>query len=303
LTSFDFSPLDLPTATFTLINKILTAMNKSRAAGIFCDIKKAFDHVNHNILLAKMEFYGITGKEETLYTQYLKDRYQHVFMNDNNPHDSIISKWSKIHHGVLQGSALGPVLLSIYTSDQQMILNKTSFPVLFADVTGILFTHHDIKDLNMNKNTMFQIVNKWFTSNLLSLNYEKTQCIQFRTKNSVHNDNKIMYHNNTISNISNIKFLGLILESTLSWSKHIEGLINKLSSVCYMLRYVKPYMSHTSLMMIYYALFHSAMSYGIIFWGSSPNSQKIFRLQKRAIINCQLILRSVWIMQRNLKVY
>jgi hypothetical protein len=63
-------------ATFTLINKILTAMNnKSRAAGIFCDIKKAFDCVNHKIILAKMEFYGITGKEKTLYTQYLKDRH------------------------------------------------------------------------------------------------------------------------------------------------------------------------------------------------------------------------------------
>jgi hypothetical protein len=140
---------------------------------------------------------------------------------------------------------------------------------------------HDIDKLNMNKT--FQIVNKWFQSNLLSLNYEKTLCIKFRTKNSIQNDNKIMYGNNIISNISHTKFLGLTLYSTSSWSKNIEGLINKLSSVCYMLRSVKPYMSQVSLMMIYYALFHSAMSYGIIFWGNSPHSQKIFRLQKRAI--------------------
>jgi hypothetical protein len=137
--------------------------------------------------------------------------------------------------------------------------------------------------INMTMNNTFQIVNKWFKSNLLPLNYEKTQCIQFRTKNSIQNDNKIPYGNNIISNVSHIKFLGLILDSTLSWSKHIGALISKFSSVCYMLRSVKPYMSHTSLMMIYYALFHSAMSYVIIFRGSSPHSQKIFRLPKRAI--------------------
>jgi hypothetical protein len=82
-----------------------------------------------------------------------------------------------------------------------------------------------------------------------------------------------MYGNNIISNVSHTKFLDLTLDSTLSWSKNIEGLINKLSSVCCMLRSVKPYMSQISLMMIYYALFHSAMSYGIIFWGNSPHRQ------------------------------
>jgi hypothetical protein len=95
----------------------------------------------------------------------------------------------------------------------------------------------------MNMNKTFQPVNKWFQSNLLSLNYEKVLCIQFKTNNSIQNDNKITYGNNKISNVSHTTFLGLTLDSTLSWSKNIEGLINKLSSVCYMLRSVKPYMS------------------------------------------------------------
>jgi hypothetical protein len=70
----------------------------------------------------------------------------------------------------------------IYINDLPMTLNKTSLPALFVDDTSILFTHHDIKDLNMNMNNTCQIVNKWFKSNLLSLHYEKTQCIQFSTK-------------------------------------------------------------------------------------------------------------------------
>ena len=160
-----------------------------------------------------------------------------------------------------------------------MILNKSCLPILFANDTSILFTHHDIDELNMNRT--FQIVNKWFQSNLLSLNYGKILCIQPRTKNSIQNENTITYGNNIISNVYHTKFLGLTLDSTLSWRKNIEGLINKLSSVCCMLRSVKPYMSQISLMMSYHALFHSAMSYGSICWGNSPHSQKIFRLQKK----------------------
>jgi hypothetical protein len=82
--------MTMENAKFTLRNKILTAMNKSTAAGIFCDIKKSFYCVNHKILLAKMEFYGITGKEKTLYTQYLKDRYLRVFIKCKNSNNSIV---------------------------------------------------------------------------------------------------------------------------------------------------------------------------------------------------------------------
>ena len=96
-------------------------------------------------------------------------------------------------------------------------------------------------------------------------------------------DCKIIYGNNINSNVSHTKFLVLAIDSTLSSSTHIEGTVNKLSSVLYMFRSAKPYISHSSLITIYYALFHSSMSHGIIFWGNSYNKQKIFKLQKRAI--------------------
>jgi hypothetical protein len=129
--------------------------------------------------------------------------------------------------------------------------------------------------LNTNVHKYFQIINKWFKANLLYLNYAKTQCVQFRTKNAIQTGSKIIFGNNTILNVSHTKFL------VLSSSTHIEGIVNKLSSVCYMFRSVKLYMSHSSLITIYYAFFHSFMSYGIIFWGNSTHKQKIFKLQKQ----------------------
>jgi hypothetical protein len=88
--------------------------------------------------------------------------------------------------------------------------------------------------LNTNTHYTFQSINKWFKANLLSLNYEKTQCVQFRTKNSLQIDSKVIYGNNTISNVSHTKFLSLVIDNTLFWSTHIEGIVNKLGSVCYM---------------------------------------------------------------------
>jgi hypothetical protein len=88
-------------AIYSSLNKILTALNnKSNAKGILCDIEKAFDYVNHNILLHKLEIYGITGTSKNLYSQYLRDRYQHVNLKDNSTHYNLVSNWSKIQHGV-----------------------------------------------------------------------------------------------------------------------------------------------------------------------------------------------------------
>jgi hypothetical protein len=91
------------------------------------------------------------------------------------------------------------------------------------------------------------------------------------------------FNNNFITNSSYTKFLGVTINNTLSWNNHIDLLVKKLSMACYIIRYAKTYMSASSLKMIYYAFFHSAMSDGIIFWGNSSHSSIIFRLQKRQL--------------------
>jgi hypothetical protein len=94
-----------------------------------------------------------------------------------------------------------------------------------------------------------------------------------------------MCNNNVITEVSHITFLGLIIlvDDTLSWNLHTDKVMKRLTTVCYMIRTVKPYMSFSSLKIIYFSLFHSVLAYGILFWSISSNSDKLFKLQKRVV--------------------
>jgi hypothetical protein len=94
---------------------------------------------------------------------------------------------------------------------------------------------------------------------------------------------EIKYEDEQISIANETKFLGLYINNNLSWKKHIESIKYKLSSACYVMRLVKPYVTANTLKVIYYSYFHSIMTYGLIFWGNYPDSMKIFRLQKKII--------------------
>jgi hypothetical protein len=92
------------------------------------------------------------------------------------------------------------------------------------------------------------------------------------------------YMNKTITNVPSVKFLGLLVDDTLRWDKHVNQIASKLSCVCYAMRVLTPLLSINALKMLYSSYTHSFFSYGIIFWGASTNSIKIFRMQKKKIL-------------------
>jgi len=124
-------------SAFNSINSILSAINNNQiVGGIFCDLQKAFDCVNHKILLEKLEFYGVEGKFKALIESFLTGRYQKVAL-DNTTDNNNSSNWKMIKCGVPQGPILGPLFFLIYINDLPTLINKDNNMVLFADDTSI----------------------------------------------------------------------------------------------------------------------------------------------------------------------
>ena len=265
-------------AIYTLINNILLSLNtKILVGGLFCDLQKAFDCVNSDILLSKMKFYAITDGTGKLMESYLRHRYQRVVINNYS------STWKEVQHGVPQGSVLGPLLFLIYINDLPKIVSDESVPVLFADDTSFIITSHDDGDMKHKVNEVFNKINKWFHSNSLRLNYKKTYFLQFHTKANKENNAQILHSNKITATAKSIKFLGLTLDTTLNWKHHIIELTLRLNKACYAIRTIRPFMSLTALKITYFSYAHSIMSYGLIFWGNSTESDDIFKIQKRII--------------------
>ena len=213
---------------------------------------------------------------------YLKNRFQRVVIKDNM-HVKSTSAWELIRHGVPQGSVLGPLLFLVHINDLARTIKNIANLILFADDTSIIVSNTDIQEF---KNNLVSVMNKtidWFQSNLLSMNYKKTHFLQFLTKQQNKVTVQIVVPDSIIPNVNSTKFLGLTIDSTLSWKGHFQDLSSKLNKACYAIRAVKLFMSLKVLKTACFSYFHSIMSHGIIFWGNLHINNVIFKIQKRLI--------------------
>jgi len=174
-------------------------------------------------------------------------------------------------------------LVFFYINDLPKIITKNNSIVIFADDTSLLITDSNKLDFNTSINQSLHNIISWFNSNLLVLNFNKTHYVEFTTKNYYAVKTKVIYDHINISNSTEIKFLGLITDETLSWNQHIDQITTKQYSACYALRNLKHIVPQSTLRTIYYAYIHSILSYGIILWGRSSNVSKLFILQNRTI--------------------
>ena len=149
----------------------------------------------------------------------------------------------------------GPLFFLIYINDLPKIINKDNNIVLFADDTSIIMTDTNRDDFNLHANMLFNDINIWFNNYLLNLNFSKTHYLEFRSIKPYSDNIQIQHNHNYISNTSKTKFLGLIMDDTLSWKQHIDQLMKKMSAACYALRYVKYSLSRETLKIIYLLTF------------------------------------------------
>ena len=265
-------------ALIDLVYKVTQAFNsRIYLTGLFLDLSKAFDTLNHSFLLSKLENYGIRGVLLKLFESYLTDRKQYVIVNSTN------SELREVGCGVPQGSILGPLLFLIYMNDICNASNTSQF-ILYADDTSVFLGDEDIATLCINFNIELQKISNWLLSNKLILNVKKTQCVIFTNKKINYDDINIKMDNERIKVVPSLKFLGVTIDSKLSWHEHINDVCNKVSK-CIGVLYRLRFFPRNILLMIYNAIITPHLNYCNVSWASSTNysMERLFRLQKKAV--------------------
>ena len=154
--------------------------------------------------------------------------------------------------------------------------------LLYAVYTSTIVTSPNLENYEKQINKIFRDINYWFKLNQLVLKYNKTHYLQFNMKNSREYVLKLNYQGNYVNSSPHTEFLGLIIDDSLLWKAHIDQMMSKLNTACFVIRTLQA-MSTETLRMVYFAYVHSIMSYGIILGGNQPYSEKTFKIQKRVI--------------------
>ena len=274
-------------AILEIINQIQTNMDrKLYTCGIFIDLQKAFDTVDHTILLKKLDHYGVRGIVNDWFTSYLTARKQITEIGPLN-----ISKKATVLSGVPQGSVLGPLLFLVYINDICNSCNQMKF-YLFADDTNLLYADKNLKSLESTINDELCKLYDWLIANKLSLNIKKSNYVIFRPRQK-----KVKYevnlkifnhHTNSYMSLerkSYVKYLGVLIDENLSWKHHILHIASKISISIGIIARLRHFVPLNTLQHIYRSLIQPYLLYGITAWGRAGKTHRniILRLQKRAL--------------------
>lgn len=275
-----------------LINQIVTKLDgKKKVLTIFLDLAKAFDTVSVPLLLQKLENMGIRNNQLHLFTDYLTDRWQRVRVGE------VTSDDLPIDYGVPQGSVLGPTLFLAYINDLCDLQLRNGKIVTFADDTALIFHGDSWQEVYDTAQSGFNLVYSWLKNNALTLNVEKSKYIPFTIKNipwTTHDNYSIIAHScpddqscscPNLTLASHIKYLGIMVDNTLSFNLHIDLLSARTRKLIFIFKSLRDISDTHIINMVYQALCQSILTYCITAWGGVSKSSllKVERAQRAVL--------------------
>lgn len=277
------------TAATELIESVIDSLDTGKKiVGVFLDLSKAFDSISHPVLLDKLGKLGIEGKSFDWLKSYITNRKQFVeltHIDGKNFVNHYKSSVLDIKHGVPQGSILGPILFVCYLNDFPKLC-CSSKTCLYADDTSISINAPSWNEIEIKLNNNLINLSQYFNNNNLLLNFEKSNCLAFCTKNSKNKSlQKFCTGEFEISQEEEINFLGLKVDGNLTWEPHVQKVMSKISSGIYALSKIRHLCDLNTLKMVYFSYIHSTISFGISLYGATnkKNLDSILKIQKKAI--------------------
>ena len=270
--------------------KIFQALNEGKISlAIFIDLKKAFDTVDYDILLAKLEHYGVRNTELLWFNNYLRNRQQYIHLSSLAGQSNITSSKLQCKCGIPQGSCLGPLLFLFFIND----LTKATdfFTLLFADDCTFQISRSNSLSVINRANEELMKARQWFCANKLTINANKTKYILYKDPVSHIHVNNLYIGNSSITRVGrycaekSVRFLGIWVDDTLSFSSHISKLKSKLVSGIYALSTSSKLVSLKVRKLIYRSLVESHIRFASIIYGASNSNliSDIRVLQRKAI--------------------
>ena len=266
-------------ALIILLENLVNAIDNGKCAvGIFLDFQKAFDTVDHCILLDKLYFYGIRGQAFDWFSSYLHNRQQLV------NYCGCESDLKSIKCGVPKGSILGPLLFLLYINDLPQV-SEYFMPILFADDTNLFATGYNLNDIVSEINKEIANIYAWVKANKLSLNIDKTNFMLFTPKCEPRTIKDIFIDGNKIVEVTETRFLGVIIDCKLNWSPHITYISKKVAKGVGIIIKARKLFDQETLLTLYYTFVYPYLNYCIHVWGKAYNVHihDLIVLQNKAV--------------------
>lgn len=274
-------------ACISFVSEVQISLDaKMLTAVLFVDFRKAFDSVNHKVLLVKLKSLGFQDAAYELLKSYLHNRKQHVQIKN------IVSESAEINCGVPQGSILGPLFFLLFLNDlfDIQFFGKLQ---LYADDAAFIYSASTEEVLRNQMQTDLNLLATWCDQNVMTVNVNKTNYLIFDKSLNLY----LSYNQFQISQVYKTKYLGLNINNKLDWKDHIEHVVKRISPMAGMLWRLSRIVPRSIMYKIYYAYINSNISYMLPIWGQAPRYQMktVLGIQKRSLraLNCLKYLDSV----------